>query len=91
MATVRSGQVTVTTAGSAVQGTDTPGFLFSLVAHPDNADTVWVGNVSEDVAGTTGYPLQPQSNPVVLQLANLNELFFDADSDGDIICWLKLN
>ena len=50
MATTRSGQITVTTAGTAVQGTDMPGFLFSLVAHPDNTDTVWVGNASEDVA-----------------------------------------
>ena len=65
MATTRSGQVTVTTAGTAVQGTDMSGFLFSLVAHPDNTDTVWVGNASEDVASTTGYPLQPEGAPVV--------------------------
>ena len=91
MATTRSGQVTVTTAGTAVQGTDMAGFLFSLVAHPDNTDTVWVGNASEDVANTTGYPLQPEGAPVVIQVGNLNQLYFDSDVNGEKICWLKLN
>ncbi len=91
MATTRSGQVTVTTAGTAVQGTDMPGFLFSLVAHPDNTDTTWVGNASEDVSNANGYPLQPAGSPVVIQVGNLNQLYFDADVNGEKVCWLKLN
>ena len=90
MATTLSGQVTVTTAGTAVQGSDAPGRLFSLVAHPDNTDSTWVGNVSGDVTNANGYPLQPAGAPVVVEVANLNQLWFDSDVNGEKICWLKL-
>jgi hypothetical protein len=85
-----SGQITVTTAGTAVQGSDVPGSLFSLKAHPDNTDTVWVGEVSGDVASSNGFPLN-SGESVVVQVANLNHLWFDADVNGEKICWLALN
>ena len=88
----RAGQITVTTAGTAVQGTDIDGVLFSLVAHPDNTDTVWVGDdEAGDVTNANGYPLQPAGAPVVIQCQNLSELYFDADQNGEKICWLRLN
>jgi hypothetical protein len=85
-----SGQITIAAAGTAQQGTDIPGTLFALKAHPDNADTVWTGEVTGDVAATNGYPLNPGES-VVVQLANLNHLWFDADVNGDKICWLALS
>jgi hypothetical protein len=83
-----SGQITVTTAGTAVQGTDLPGGEFMLKAHPDNTDTVWVGNVSGDVASSNGFPLNP-GETVVVRVSNLDALWFDADVNGEKICWLR--
>lgn len=87
----RSGQITVTTAGTEVAGPDVPGSTFAIKAHPDNTDTVWVGNVGGGVvASTTGFPLNPgQSVPI--DITNLSLLMFDADVNGEKICWLRVS
>ena len=90
MATTLSGQITVTTAGTAVQGPDAPGNLFALKPNHDNTDAVFVGNVSGDVTNANGYVLETGES-VVVEVANLNQLWFDADVNGEKICWLKLN
>lgn len=94
-----SGQITVTTAGTAVQGPDSPkGFIFALKAHPDNTDTVWFGNDgADDVSSSNGYPLNP-GEQVVIDIErvedqsgdNLSTLWFDADVNGEKICWSRL-
>jgi len=87
----RSGQITVTTAGTAVQGTDQAGNLFALKAHPDNTDAVWVGNDDAgDVASSNGYPMDP-GETLVVGAANLNEFWVDADVSGEKLCWIRLN
>jgi hypothetical protein len=87
----RSGLITVTTAGTAVQGTDQVGHLFAIKAHPDNTDTVWVGNDdAADVAATNGYPLNP-GEAITVELGNLKDLYFDSDVNGEKICWLRLD
>lgn len=87
----RSGQITVTTAGTAVQGTSRKSHLVALKAHPDNADTVWVGNDDAgDVTSSNGFPLDAGEN-VIVEVGNLNDLWFDADSNGDKACWLALD
>ena len=90
MAHTNSGQITVTTAGTAVQGTDIPGNAFALKPHHDNTDAVFVGNVTNDVTNANGYVLETGES-VVVYVANLNHLWFDADVNGERICWLKLN
>lgn len=86
----RSGQVTVTTAGTAVQGDDEPGLEFFVIADPDNTGTVWVGNDgSGDVTQNNGYPLGTSDNAIALRVSNLNELWFDAENNGDKACWIK--
>jgi hypothetical protein len=86
----RSGQITVTTAGTEVAGPDVPGQTFAIKAHPNNTDTVWVGNVGSGVvASTTGYPLNP-GEAVPVDVANLSLLMFDADVSGEKVCWLRL-
>ena len=91
---VRSGQSTVTTAGTAVAGPSTPaGHLFGLKAHPDNADTVWIGNDgADDVTNGNGFPLDPGEGIVVAvtPAGNLSEYYFDADVNGDKVCCVKL-
>jgi hypothetical protein len=87
----RSGQIAVTTAGTAVKGSNVPGRLFSLKGHTDNTEAVWVGNDgAEDVSAATGYPLDP-GQAVTINVANLNQLWFDADVSTEKVCWLKLN
>jgi len=85
----RSGQITVTTAGTAVRGDDQAGSWFVLKAHPDNTDTVWIGEVSEDVSSSNGFPLGP-SQAVELGLSNLRHIWCDADVDGEKVCWLLI-
>jgi hypothetical protein len=86
----KSGQITVTTAGTAVQGTDQSAHLVALKAHPDNTDAVWVGNVSGDVSNANGFPIDT-GETVIVVVSNLNELWFDADVNGEKICWLLLD
>lgn len=87
----RSGQITVTTAGTEVAGPDVPGGMFAIKAHPDNTDTVWVGNVGSGVvSSSTGFPLNPGQS-VVIEIANLSLLMFDADVNGEKICWLRVS
>ena len=90
MATTLSGQITVTTAGTAVQGTDAPGNLFAIKPHHDNTDAVFVGNVSGDVTNANGFVLET-GETLIIEVANLNHLWFDADVNGEKICWIKLN
>lgn len=86
-ATVRTGQITITTAGTAVQGTATAAAArVAVKAHPDNADTVWWGNDGAgDVTSSNGFPLNPGEG-IVLP-GNLDQYWFDADSNGDKVCW----
>lgn len=91
MTLTRSGQITVTTGGTAVQGPATPqGSQFAIKAHPDNTDTVWVGNNgSNDVAAANGFPLDAGEG-IVVDVSSLRSLYFDADVDGEKFCWFLL-
>lgn len=92
MATQRSGQITVTTAGTAVAGPSTPqARRFALKAHPDNTDTVWVGqDGAGDVTSANGFPLDPGEGMVVEVVRSLAELYVDADVNGEKLCWMIL-
>lgn len=87
---VLSGQITVTTAGNAVQGTATPSATrVGVKAHPANAGPVWVGNDgADDVTSSNGFPLSPGEG--VSLPGNLNLWYFDADNNGDKIAWVIL-
>ena len=87
-----SGQVNVTTNGTAVQGPDIKGKMFALQAHPSNSDVAWVGNDgANDVSSANGFPLNAVGPGIVLVVdSSLNELWFDAATNGDDICWIRL-
>lgn len=90
MAQQISGQITVVTAGTEVQGPNIKGGRFALKAHPDNTDTVWVGNDGANaLSSTTGFPLNP-GETIIRVTRNLNELWFDADVNGAKVCWFML-
>ena len=84
-----SGQITVTTAGTAVQGPSTGGLQVAVKAMAGNSGIVYVGNdAAGDVTSANGFELSAGEGVVVRK--NLNALWFDAATNGDKLCWLKL-
>lgn len=85
-----SGVITVTTAGTAVNGTDvkTPNGVF-IRGLTGNTGVVYVGNDGAgDVAATNGYELD-KGQAIYICVANLKDLWFDAATNGDKLCWIK--
>lgn len=89
----RSGQITVSTAGTAVQGPSAPtGRWFMIEAHPDNTGTVWVGNDGAgDVTSSNGFGLDAGDTVTLEVKRSLAELWFDADTNGHKFCWILVN
>jgi hypothetical protein len=86
-----SGQITVVTAGTAVQGPDIPGYGFFIRALSTNVGVVYVGNDgADDVSSTTGFELSAGDLVFVEIPPTLNNLWFDAANDGDKFCWLSI-
>lgn len=86
-----SGQITVTTAGTAIQGGVIKGSAFSFQAHPDNTDTTWIGNDgADDVTSGNGFPLNAAGPALILLINDLSDLWFDADVNGEKICWVRI-
>lgn len=87
-----SGQITVTTAGTAVAGPSTTGARqVAIKAHPGNTDTVWLGNVAGDVDSSSGFPLDPGEGVVISgDATDLRQWYFDADVSGEKVCWAVL-
>lgn len=87
----RSGQIKVTTAGTAVRGTDMVGHFWAIGGAPGNTKEIYVGNDGEgDVSSTTGFGLKA-GEFIYLKANNLNELWFDAAESGESACWLRLD
>lgn len=85
----RSGQVTVVAAGSAVRPPFSTAKVVAVKGHPDNADSVWVGNDGAgDVNNTNGFPLDPGEGLVLT--GGLSDCLVDADSSGDKLCYIVL-
>jgi len=94
MAEKLTGQITVETAGTAVQGpSTTPWEQFLLVAHPDNTGNIAYGNDgSDDVTMSNGIVLKPGATGVLYFNGNdnaLDKIWVDADNDGDVLCWIR--
>ena len=87
---LRTGLIDIPTAGTAVQGPSTPGAQnasFTLVAHPGNTLNVYVGNDgADDVSATTGVALAP-GDQLKVNVKNLSELWFDAETSGNDCTW----
>jgi hypothetical protein len=70
----KSGQITVTAAGTAEQGPDVVGGEFFLKAHPDNTGVAWIGESEGDVTDDSGFPLEP-GEAILVKLGNLSDLY----------------
>jgi len=90
MTIVLSGQINVPAAGTAVPGPDVQGGTFILLAHPDNTGSCWIGNDgADDVTDANGFALVANV-PITINTPNLNKYQFDADTNDNKICWLRL-
>lgn len=88
MAEIKSGQFTIATAGSAVQGPDILGAV-CVRALSTNTGQVFVGNDgANDVTSGNGYELSPgDALPFVVN--SLKDYYFDAANNGDKFCWIR--
>lgn len=85
MAQRLSWQVTVTTAGTAVQAsaTSTIGGTFLVKPDPNNTGSIYVGGDGEgDVSSTTGFELDP-GEQAVIDLPTLSKLWVDSSVNGE--------
>jgi hypothetical protein len=84
-----SGQITVATIGTAVKGpnVDNPSGFF-IKALSGNTGNVYVGNVNGDIDSGNSFELAP-GDLIIVQVVNLNELWFDTATNGNKLCWLK--
>ena len=89
-ALVMSGQITVSTAGTAVHGDDIDldnGVYIKALA--GNTGVVYAGNDGAgDVTSANGFQLS-QTELFFFPVANLSDLWFDAATSGDKICWAR--
>ena len=93
---VISGLITITTAGTAVQGPDAgawepaeQGGGFLIAALNANTGVIYIGNYGAgDVASTNGHELKA-GNQTFVRCSNLNEVWFDASVSGEKCTWLK--
>ena len=85
-----SGQITVATAGTAVQGPETGGLRVAIKALAGNTGIVYMGNdAAGDVTSANGFELSAGEEVIVQK--SLNAYWFDAATSGDKLCWLKLD
>lgn len=87
---LRSGQITVTTAGTAVTYAGAAGYgTFAIMGHASNTGIVVVGNDGAgDVTTTNGFVLS-ETAPLIFT-GVLSDLYFDAATNGDKVVWFKL-
>ncbi len=88
-----TGQVTVTTAGTAVQGSSIAspnGFMIFM--KPSNTSYGYIGNNGAgDVASNNGVVMDATKIPIIVAgVDNLNKLWFDVAVSGEGFSWMKL-
>jgi len=89
MSDERSGQITVTTAGTEVQGPATRGAWWAIKGHPSNTGQIYVGNVGATVSSTTVFTLAA-GDIVYIRIHSLDALWFDSSVNGEKAVWLSV-
>ena len=92
MATLLSGQKTVTTAGTAVAlGTAQIDGAILVKALDTNTGVIAIGNDgSNDVTTSNGFRLTA-GEQILMDVANLGSVMLDAAVSGEGVSWLKIN
>lgn len=88
----RSGVITVSTAGTAVQGPSEQCLKVLLKPSTTNTGVVYIGDDGAgDVSSANGFEMGPNNDAIEVEVSNLNELWFDAATNDDVITWIKVN
>ena len=89
-ATAISGQITVTTAGTEVQGSNVPldnGIFIKALS--GNTGKMYVGNDGAGaVTSSNGFELEA-GQLIIIHVDNLNEIWVDSSVNGEKVCWIK--
>jgi len=88
-----TGFITVTTAGTPVQGPDlavAPGKAVVIAYHPSNTGLIGIGNSSANANLSTGTPfiLSGAGQAVSLMVDNLNRIWVDASVNGEKVMYI---
>jgi len=85
-----SDHVVITASGVVYQGPDIElsNGVF-IKALPTNGGYIYLGDSGNNTISTsTGFPLSA-GEAIILQIGNLNEIYFVGTSSGDRVAWLK--
>lgn len=89
-----SGQVTVAASGTAVKFTTTPPGLYEIRPLSGNTGNyIYVGNdgsTTGDVTSSNGFQLKKNVDTLLVSVTNLNQLWLDADTNGDGACYIRV-
>lgn len=90
-ATPYTAQITVGTAGTAIQGPDMPLTNGCYVySHPSNTGLTYAGNTSGGVLSTNGAVLDAYGDgPVPFMVSNVNQIWFNAAVSGEKLFVVK--
>ena len=88
-----TGFITVTTAGTPVQGPNlavAPGKAVVIAYHPNNTGLIGIGNSSDNANLTTGTPfiLSGAGQAISLMVDNLNRIWVDASVSGEKVMYI---
>ena len=88
-----TGFITVTTAGTPVQGPDlaiAPGKAVVIAYHPSNTGLIGIGNSSANANLSTGTPfiLSGAGQAISLMVDNLNRIWVDASVNGEKVMYI---
>jgi len=86
---MNTGQIAVTTAGTAVQGPDVRySHRLTVRAHPSNTGSLAVGNISGDITVANGFLLLAGQDVVLTGSGNLSNLWFDVSVSAEKAVYL---
>lgn len=86
---IKSGVITVATAGTAVQGPAVGG-TFIIKALAANTGLIYLGDDgNNDVSSTTGFELSG-GDQIVIEANSLANWWFDTSVSGGKACWVKV-
>lgn len=86
-----SGQISVTTAGSAIAlGSQQVNAALMVKALTGNTGLVYIGNASGDVSSSNGMPLAAGDVAVFDLVGNLASIMVDSAVNGEGVAWLIL-
>ena len=92
---VLAGQVSVTTAGSAVPfttlGTAGPGTYLIKPLSSNTGTYMYIGNDgASDVTSSNGFQLKKGLDSIVITVRDLSEYYLDTDTTDDVMCYIRV-